>query len=136
MATFKLEILTPKRQFFTDDVTSVTVTLPDGEMTVLAHHAPLLASLEVGYVKINTGDEIKTAYSAEGFIEIRPDEVLIFTQECEWPDEIDAHRAEEEKEAAEEQMRQKQSLIEYKQTRLALSKAMARLRVKGTHEVH
>lgn len=136
MSEFKLEILTPKMQFYSGAAESVTVTLSDGEMTVLAHHAPMLAALSAGYVRIRTSEGIRAAFSSEGFIEIRPDEVLIFTQVCEWPEDIDANRAEEEREAALEALRQKQSMIEYKQTKLALSRAMARLRVKGTGKLN
>ena len=131
MSKFKLEILTPKMQFFSGEVESVVFTLEDGEMCVMKNAAPMLAALEVGQIRIKTDEGVKTAYSSEGFIEVRPDEVLIFTQGCEWPEDIDANRAEEERERALEALRQKQSMIEYKQTRLALSRAMARLRVKN-----
>ena len=132
MSLFKLEILTPKAQFYSGEARSVTVTLADGEMTVLAHHHPVLAALDAGYIIIRTEEGERRAFSSEGFIEVRPDEVLIFTQVCEWPEDIDAHRAEEERERALEELRQKQSMIEYKQTKIALSRAMARLKVKGT----
>ena len=58
--------------------------------------------------------------------------MLVFTQDCEWPEEIDAVRAEEARERELEKLRQKQSLIEYHQTQIALNRAMARLRVKKT----
>lgn len=130
MSEFMLEILTPEKEFFSGKAESVTCTLADGEMTVLRGHHPMLAALEIGKIKLRTGGKQKTAFSAEGFIEVRPDEVLIFTQLCEWPEDIDENRAEQERQRAEEELRQKQSLIEYKQTKLMLSRAMARLQVK------
>ena len=130
MNSFKLEILTPQKQFFSGEAESVVFTLSDGEMCVMYGHPPLLAALEIGHIKIRMGDEYKIAFASEGFIEVRPDKVLIFTQLCEWPDEIDEHRAEEEKARALEELRQKQSLIEYNQTKIMLSRAMARLNVK------
>ena len=48
---------------------------------------------------------------------------------------IDIRRAQEAKERAEEQMRQKQSIQEYHMNQLALSRAMARLRVTSHKEI-
>ena len=96
MSEFMLEILTPEKEFFSGKAESVTCTLADGEMTVLRGHHPMLAALEIGKIKLRTGGKQKTAFSAEGFIEVRPDEVLIFTQLCEWPEDIDENRAEQE----------------------------------------
>lgn len=130
MSEFKCEVLTPKQQFFSGMVEAVTCTLADGEMTVWKDHAPLLAALEIGELRFKQNDEWQTVYAAEGFIEVRPDEVLIFTQGCARPEDIDEVRAEEEREQAMEKLRQKQSLVEYHQTQIALSRAMAMLRVK------
>ncbi|MBE6569805.1 MAG: ATP synthase F1 subunit epsilon [Ruminococcaceae bacterium] len=133
MAEFKCEVLTPKRQFFSGMVEAVTCTLADGEMTIWKDHAPLLAALEIGELRFKQNGTWQTVYAAEGFIEVRPDEVLIFTQGCERPEDIDEARAEEEREQAMEKLRQKQSLVEYHQTQIALSRAMAMLRIKRGH---
>ena len=127
-----LEILTPKRLFYKGNAEALTCTLPDGQLTVLKSHRPLLAALEIGSLKIKREGVWRTAFSSEGFIEVRPDEVIVFCQDCEWPEEIDAVRAEEARERELEKLRQKQSLIEYHQTQIALNRAMARLRVKNT----
>lgn len=92
----------------------------------------MLAALEIGSIMIKKGGEWRTAFSSEGFIEVRPDEVLVFAQDCEWPEEIDTVKAEEIRERELEKLRQKQSLIEYHQTQIALNRAMARLKVKKT----
>jgi len=130
---FKLEILTPYQQFFGDMVEAVTCTLSDGEITFLKNHAPILANLAIGTLKIKKDGQWRTAFAAEGGIEVRPDEVLIFAQSCEWPEDIDEARAEEERQQAMEKLRQKQSLIEYHQTQIALSRAMAKLQVKRSY---
>ena len=48
------------------------------------------------------------------------------------PEEIDIRRAQEAKDRAEEQLRQKQSIMEYHRNQLALARAMTRLKV--THK--
>lgn len=132
MNKFKLEIMTPERQFLEEDVDSLTVLLPDGQLTVLAGHMPMVAVLAIGELTIRSGDTSRMAFYSEGFMEVRPDEVIIFVQACEWPDEIDERRASEALERANEKMRQQQSLIEHKNTQIAIARAMARLRVSSS----
>ena len=47
---------------------------------------------------------------------------------CEWPEDIDMRRAEEAKHRAEERIRQRQSIWENKSSKIALARAMVRLR--------
>ena len=67
----------------------------------------------------------------QGFAEIKPEQVEVIVDTAEYPEEIDARRAEEAKIRAEEAMRQKQSILEYNHSQAALSRAMTRLKVKG-----
>ena len=62
-------------------------------------------------------------------MEVRPDETIIFSQAMEWPDEIDISRAQAARERAEERLRQQRSYQEYQQSKIALARAMVRLRV-------
>ncbi|PZN98622.1 MAG: F0F1 ATP synthase subunit epsilon, partial [Hyphomicrobiales bacterium] len=50
MATFKFELVSPERILFSGDVVSVIIPASEGEMTVLAGHAPLVATLKAGIV--------------------------------------------------------------------------------------
>ena len=127
---FNLKILTPERQFFDDEVEAVTASAPDGKVTVLADHTPFIMPVNVGTIRIKRNGVWEDSFNSEGFMEVRYEGVLIFVQACEHPDEIDARRAEEARSRAEENMRQKQSMSEYKRSRIALARAMARLRIK------
>ena len=131
MKPFKLEIITPSREFLEGTAESVTVTCPDGELTVWAGHAPMAAALDVGTLRVRIDGRQREAFHSEGFIEVRPDEVIIFSQACEWPDEIDYIRAENAKERVLEKLRQKQSIYEYRHNAITLARAMTRLKMKG-----
>ena len=72
---------------------------------------------------------------SSGFVEMINNRVKLFCLTAESPEEIDIRRAQEAKERAEEQMRQKQSIQEYHMNQLALSRAMARLRVTSHKEI-
>jgi len=126
---FNLKILTPEREFFDSDVEAVTVSAPDGKVTILADHAPFVMPVAVGTIKVKKDGEWGDSVNSEGFMEVHHDGVLIYVQSCEHPEEIDARRAEEARRRAMEDMRQRQSMSEYKQSKIALARAMARLRV-------
>ena len=127
--TFNLKILTPEREFFDGDVEGVTADAPDGSVMILADHAPFTMPVRIGNIGIKRNDTWEYSVNSEGFMEVRRDGVVIFVQACEHPEEIDARRAEEAKKRAEEHLRQKQSMSEYKQSKVALARAMARLQV-------
>ena len=66
-------------------------------------------------------------------MEVMPEFAVILADSCELPEEIDLKRAEEARLRAEEQMRQKQSIMEYYHTQAALNRAMNRLKVSQKH---
>lgn len=124
---FLLEILTPERSFFVDSIISVIFNTDDGEISIWKGHENGIITVVPGEVRINTGNRWITCAVAEGFLEVRPDETVMFTQAAEWPEEIDIKRAQRAKERAEERLRQKHSAEEYRRNKIALARAMARL---------
>ena len=128
---FNLKILTPEREFFDGDVEGVTAFAPDGSLMILADHAPMVTPVSIGIIGVKKDGVWDESVNSEGFMEVRKDGVVIFVQTCEHPEEIDARRAEEARKRAEERLRQKQSMSEYKQSKIALARAMARLQMGG-----
>jgi len=126
---FQLDILTPERLFYSGPAEGVTVVTPDGELCVLARHAPLVTPLEIGSIRLNIEGEWKEAFVSEGFMEVGHSRTVIFTQACEWPEDIDAKRAQEALQRERERLRQQTSIREQKSSQIALARAMARLRV-------
>jgi F-type H+-transporting ATPase subunit epsilon len=129
---YNLKILTPEREFFDGDVEAVTLQAPDGSVTILADHTPFIMPVEVGTIRMKKDGQWEESVNSEGFMEVHHQGVLIFVQSCEHPEEIDRRRAEEARVRAEENLRQRQSMSEYKQSKLALARAMARLRITQT----
>jgi F-type H+-transporting ATPase subunit epsilon len=127
---YTLEIITPERTVFSGEVESVILPTPDGFLSIQRMHEPMVCALSIGPLRLNLGgDEWRECTASEGFVEVRPDETIIFSQAAEWPEEIDMIRAKEAKERAEERLRQRQSYQEYMQNQIALARAMVRLRV-------
>ncbi len=129
MSTFHLDVLTPERRFFSDEVEAVTVDGIDGQMTIYKDHEPLVAVLVIGELrlKLNTG-KWRTAVNSQGFIEVSHGKVTIYVQACEWPEDIDINRANAARERAERRLREQQSLRDHHHTQISLARAMARLR--------
>ena len=130
MSKFLLEIITPEKQFFKGEVESINIPSLGGACTIMAGHQPMVFATEPGMITIVEEGRTREAFMSEGFIEVRPDETIAFSEAVEWPEEIDERRAKEAKERAEEMLRRNRSAAEYKLNRIALQRAFARLRVK------
>lgn len=130
MSEFLLEIITPEKQFFKGNVEAVICNALEGEICVLKGHQPMVAALGVGEIRLKINGQWKNAFNSEGFMEVRPDEVVIFSQTCEWPEDIDEARAEQARLRVLENMRHEQGLREHKHNEITLARAMARLKIK------
>lgn len=70
MKPFHLDIITPDRKAFSEDVTSIVVPTVNGQVGVLAHHEPLFSSLAEGEIKITSAGKDYYLAIGEGFMEI------------------------------------------------------------------
>ena len=130
--TFQLDVLTPERLFYSGPAEAITIQGLNGELTVLADHIHMVAPLQVGSIRIKKDGAWREAFNSEGFLEVMKQGVVVYVQACEWPEDIDVVRAEAALRRAEERLRQRRSINEYKGSRIAVARAMARLRV--THQ--
>jgi F-type H+-transporting ATPase subunit epsilon len=130
MATFKLEIVTAERMIFSDDVSAVIAWGVEGQLGILPHHAPLMTMLQPGDLMIRKDKEEEYLVISGGFLEVRPDKVIILADACERVDEIDIARAEEAKKRAQETLRAAAPLtIDTAAAEAALRRSLARLKV-------
>ncbi len=129
MAKIRLEIITAERQVLVDDVDVIIAPGIEGELGILPHHAPLITMLKPGELLIRKdGEETYLAISG-GFLEIRPDKVVILADTCERAEEIDISRAEEAKRRAEERLKTRPPGVDVGQAEAALRRALVRLKV-------
>ena len=128
---FNLKITTCDRSFYSGPCESIVLPAIDGEHGVLADHEPMVTAIVSGECRFTANGKQNIIAVGQGFAEIKPEQVEVIVDTAEYPEEIDARRAEEAKIRAEEAMRQKQSIWEYNHSQAALSRAMTRLKVKG-----
>jgi F-type H+-transporting ATPase subunit epsilon len=127
--TIKLDIVTVERIVFSDDVDIVVAPGQDGEMGILPHHAPLMTTLKPGeLIARKSGEEYSLAISG-GFLEVRPDRVIVLADSAERAEEIDIARAEEAKRKAQEELAHPTSQLETASAEAALRRALARIEV-------
>ncbi|MDP3258240.1 MAG: F0F1 ATP synthase subunit epsilon [Bosea sp. (in: a-proteobacteria)] len=91
MATFKFELVSPERILFSGDVVSVIVPSVEGEMTVLAGHAPLVATLKAGIVFVQTtGSNGKEFFVNGGLVEINAASTTILAEQGRFLEDVNA----------------------------------------------
>ncbi|KTB48625.1 F0F1 ATP synthase subunit epsilon [Dehalogenimonas alkenigignens] len=130
MATIRLEVVTPERSVFSDDVDIVVAPGIEGELGILPHHTPLMTALKTGELRARKGSEEFLLCVAGGFMEVRPDRVIVLADTCERAEEIDLARAEEARRKAEQRMAEKyQPGFDAAESEAALHRAMARLAI-------
>lgn len=130
MDTFGLKIIASDRIFYEGRCRKLILPAPDGEMGILPNHENMVIAVTVGdaRMEVEEGKWVDVALGA-GFAEVVNNRVTLLVDTAERPEEIDVRRAEEAKERAEEQMRQKQSIQEYYRTQASMARAMNRLKV-------
>jgi len=96
----RCEIVSQDRLVYEGDADIVIVPGSLGEMGILPGHAPLLSSLELGVIRVKTGDAEEVFTVTGGFIEVQPDIVTIMADAAENVEEIDINRAEKAMERA------------------------------------
>lgn len=128
MATFRLEIVTAERLVYSDEVDAVVAWGVEGQLGILPHHAPLMTMLQPGDLMIRKNKEEEYLAISGGFLEVRPDKVIILADACERAEEIDIARAEEAKRRAEETMKAAPLSVEAAAAEAALRRSLARLK--------
>lgn len=126
---FLLRIITPERVFFEEEANMVEFNTTEGEIGVYKNHVPMTVIVKPGILTITQDDEVKEAALHAGFVQILQDEVTILAEIIEWPEEIDAQRAEAARERAEERLKNHSSEIDIARAEVALQRAMARIQV-------
>jgi F-type H+-transporting ATPase subunit epsilon len=126
----RLEIVTPERRVYSDEVDSVALPGSEGELGILPHHAPLISLLGAGELRVRKGAAEESFAIVGGFVQVRPDKVVVMAETADLAAEIDIERALEARREAERAL--ESGLVEsadLAQARAALQAALVRIRV-------
>ena len=100
---FKVEVLTPEGEVFSDEVEMVSTRTTVGSIGVLANHQPLLGLLEPTELRLYKSDsDIESFAQGEGYLQVGPEGVLVLVEEAIAPDDLDRSDLEEKLRKSEE----------------------------------
>ncbi len=129
MSGIRLDIVTAERVVYSEDVDIVIAPGIEGELGILPHHTPLMTTLQAGELRVKRGGEEYSLAISGGFLEVRPDRVIVLADTAERADEIDLARAEAAKRRAQERLTQRAPEVDVARVEAALRRALTRVKV-------
>ena len=130
MSKFYLKVISSSRIFYEGFCTCLIIPSVDGEKAIMAHHEEVIVAVDNGEMRMQKeeGGEWSYAVLGKGFCMVANNRVTVLADTVERPEEVDANRAKEALERAQERLRQKQSIQEYHMTQAAMARALTRLK--------
>jgi F-type H+-transporting ATPase subunit epsilon len=130
MSSLKVDIVTAERVVYSEDVDIIIAPGVEGQLGILPHHAPLMTILQAGELVVRKGGEEESLAISGGFLEVRPDRVIVLADSAERAEEIDLARAEAARKRAEERLRDRKATgLDETRAEAALRRAIARISV-------
>lgn len=78
--TFKFELVSPERLLVSIDADEVILPGSEGQMGILAGHAPVVSTLNPGVISVVAGSTKRRMYVNGGFAEVQPDQVTVLAE--------------------------------------------------------
>jgi F-type H+-transporting ATPase subunit epsilon len=104
---FKVEVLTPEGEVFSDEVEMVSTRTTVGSIGVLAHHEPLLGMLEPTELRLYKSEsDIVRFAQGEGYMQVVDNSALILVEEALEPDKLDTSNIESRLQSARDGLEQ------------------------------
>ncbi len=127
MAKVQLDITTPRRVVYSNEIDMLIARAIDGNIGIMPGHTPLVTALENSVVRIKNNDKEIPIPISDGFLEVKPDKINLIVRTAELPEEIDLQRAKKAKERAERRLREEKSKVNQARAEAALDRAVSRI---------
>lgn len=130
MSTFNLEIITPYNVVLKDSASKIRLRTTEGDMGILAGHAPLVSELAIGEMKVEKENSDTDYYFVSGgFLEISKQKVLILADKAILAKDIDIEEAKREKEIYESRLAKVEEDKEIAITQHALQESLTKIQI-------
>lgn len=129
MDTFAFEIFSPQGEVFSDSVKEVSVPTDKGEISILPNHISLFTKLSDGEIKIYTSKGEKMIAIVGGFLEVKDNKVTILSDYAVKAENIQVALAEAKAKRTQEQMRQKESGVNFALLEKELQRSLLEIKV-------
>ena len=98
--TFDLSLVTPEGAVYEGEAQMLIVPGAAGEIGVLARHAPLVAMLQAGEIRVKAGGEWQSFAAGPGYFKVQQDRAIALVDDAVKAEEIDVEQARREVEEA------------------------------------
>ena len=98
--TFDVSLVTPEGPVFEGEAERLVVPGASGEIGVLARHAPLVAMLKAGEIRIRSGGAWQSFAAGPGYFKVQRDRAIVLVDDAVRAEEIDVEQARREAEQA------------------------------------
>ena len=129
MATFKIKVVTYEEKVLEQEAEFVLVRTTEGDMGILPNHAPFIAGLSTGEMKIRLNGKEEKYFVSEGLLEISNNVVTIIATEAIPADQLDVERAKKEVEELKAKLAKMQEDKDILLTQKNLHKALMKVQV-------
>jgi F-type H+-transporting ATPase subunit epsilon len=137
-ATYTLDVVTPERIMLSEEVAQTIAPGSEGQLGILANHAPLMSELAPGEILVTLADgrTLSHLVISGGFLEVAPNggHTTILADSAERADEVDVTRAEADLAAAQQMLAEAEAgSSRQAEAKRSVTHAETRLRVgRGT----
>lgn len=129
-----LQILTPEKEVFNQEVDEVLVPTVMGELGILPEHVALLTQIQPGEIKIINGSKTDYLAITGGYLEVNNNKVNILGDYAIRSEEIEASKAEEAIKRAENKKKDKVSDEELKALEDEIRRHVLEIKVSELHK--
>jgi F-type H+-transporting ATPase subunit epsilon len=127
---YTLNIVTPEKIFFEDDIVSLIAPGSEGYLGVLTDHAPLITALVPGKLAVkDQKNEVLIFALGGGFLEVLKNQVTVLAHSIEFIKDIDVERAQRALERARQRLHSKEMEIDIPRAMAAFRRAENRLNI-------
>lgn len=129
MKKIRLQVITPERTVFDEDVDEVTLPTTSGEIGVLPNHVPLMSIIKPGEVKIKKDSQIIYLATYGGCIEVHSNGIRVLADAADHADEIDELKVLEAKKQAEMAMREAKDDVAFADAAAIIERNLIQLKI-------
>lgn len=127
--SFKLDLVTPLARILSEEVNFVMLRTTEGDMGILPNHAPFVAGLATGEMKVRNNEQEKFYYISGGFVEISDNVVTILADEAMDVKDIDLEAARKEAQIAKEKLERIAEDMDIANVQKTLTQALTKVKL-------
>ncbi|MEK7558981.1 MAG: ATP synthase F1 subunit epsilon [Patescibacteria group bacterium] len=134
--TIKLQIITPEKIVYQNDVDQITAPTKDGEITIMPEHVGLLTQVVPGEITVKKGENTQALAVTGGFMEVAKNSVSILADYAIRAEDIEVLKAQEAQKKAQKLMEEKVSEKDFAMGQSEMIRAITQLRVATKYKRH